>query len=146
MGERPQNSGAEEPSAPEPAAVRPQPQPLPPAQPVVHSVPPVQAVPSGPPQRRAQPPAGATTSGTGSVLPRRVRQASLAPQLRAEAAQDSAPKPPAANRERSADEVRDRMAALQRGWQRGREGASPDNTTDDPSTSVPRTTPEGTGR
>lgn len=68
------------------------------------------------------PPAGATPhqtpSGTGP-LPRRVRQASLAPQLK----QGSAGRPgretePA---ERDAEEVRSRMASLQRGWQRGRE-------------------------
>ncbi|MFF4836744.1 nitrate- and nitrite sensing domain-containing protein [Streptomyces sp. NPDC001315] len=57
-------------------------------------------------------------SGTGP-LPRRVRQASLAPQLkqgpvrRAEESTELA--------ERDADEVRSRMASLQRGWQRGRE-------------------------
>nr|WSZ94973.1 nitrate- and nitrite sensing domain-containing protein [Streptomyces sp. NBC_00857] len=55
-------------------------------------------------------------------LPRRVRQASLAPQLR-DAAPDPASAPaPAANHdtERDAEEVRNRMASLQRGWQRGR--------------------------
>ncbi|MGW7267875.1 nitrate- and nitrite sensing domain-containing protein [Streptomyces sp. NPDC054842] len=60
-----------------------------------------------------------------SALPRRVRQASLAPQLkdgperrteRDRTASDGAP--PA---ERDADDVRSRMASLQRGWQRGRE-------------------------
>ncbi|MFH9085118.1 nitrate- and nitrite sensing domain-containing protein [Streptomyces sp. NPDC017673] len=56
--------------------------------------------------------------GTGP-LPRRVRQASLAPQLkhdtdrRAERAMSPA--------DRDAEEVRSRMASLQRGWQRGRE-------------------------
>jgi signal transduction histidine kinase len=88
-----------------------------------------------------------------TVLPRRVRQANLAPQLRAATAPDAATgdQDGDSGRERSADEVRDRMAALQRGWRRGREiaeadpgpGRGPD---DDPSTSVPRTTPEGNGR
>ncbi len=51
------------------------------------------------------------------ILPRRVRQASLAPQLRTA----EAPAPPAEPAEdRDADEVRSRMASLQRGWQRGR--------------------------
>ncbi|MEU0970876.1 nitrate- and nitrite sensing domain-containing protein [Streptomyces sp. NPDC005917] len=93
--------------------------------------------PSGPPAlpRRTRP--SAATSGSGNddsvpplgstppeaesgtrPLPRRVRQANLAPQLR----QD--PAPPAEREtepvERDADEVRSRMASLQRGWQRGR--------------------------
>ncbi|MEW2130033.1 nitrate- and nitrite sensing domain-containing protein [Streptomyces sp. NPDC005435] len=62
---------------------------------------------------------GTPPEGT-APLPRRVRQASLAPQLK----QDSRRKPtarPAEPPPRDADEVRTRMAALQRGWQRGRE-------------------------
>ncbi|MFI5686079.1 nitrate- and nitrite sensing domain-containing protein [Streptomyces sp. NPDC051636] len=59
-----------------------------------------------------------TASGAGP-LPRRVRQASLAPQLRQDpergAEREADPV------ERDADEVRSRMASLQRGWQRGRE-------------------------
>ncbi|MFJ1588486.1 nitrate- and nitrite sensing domain-containing protein [Streptomyces sp. NPDC088197] len=90
-----------------------------------------------------------TASGaSGSALPRRVRQANLAPQLRVETtAHDSGGATgEGAGRERSADEVRDRMAALQRGWQRGREVTENDGTQDDPSASAPRTTPEGNGR
>ncbi|MDQ8703400.1 nitrate- and nitrite sensing domain-containing protein [Streptomyces sp. LHD-70] len=53
-----------------------------------------------------------------AALPRRVRQANLAPQLKGEPkrkpVRDEAPA------DRDAEEVRDRMAALQRGWQRGR--------------------------
>ncbi|WKE72805.1 nitrate- and nitrite sensing domain-containing protein [Streptomyces sp. WP-1] len=54
-----------------------------------------------------------------SALPRRVRQASLAPQLR----QDPERRPGRTDApdDRDADEVRSRMASLQRGWQRGRE-------------------------
>ncbi|WP_093608392.1 sensor histidine kinase [Streptomyces indicus] len=54
------------------------------------------------------------------ILPRRVRQASLAPQLKtSDAAQTTRERTePAADRD--ADEVRSRMASLQRGWQRGR--------------------------
>ncbi|MEU3174857.1 histidine kinase, partial [Streptomyces sp. NPDC007000] len=71
-------------------------------------------------------------TGTGgpagpASLPRRVRQASLSPQLKRSA--------PRRNEERSqpverdAEEVRSRMASLQRGWQRGREeNATRDNT------------------
>ncbi|KJK37554.1 histidine kinase [Streptomyces variegatus] len=77
-----------------------------------------------------------TGSGT-APLPRRVRQASLAPQLK----RSSEPRTDAAEPvERDADEVRSRMASLQRGWQRGREenaegdaahsGAAPQGTTE----------------
>ncbi|MET9762752.1 nitrate- and nitrite sensing domain-containing protein [Streptomyces sp. NPDC006372] len=51
-------------------------------------------------------------------LPRRVRQASLAPQLRAErAGEPSPPAPP--DDERTPELVRDRMAAYRDGWARG---------------------------
>ncbi|MER6122571.1 nitrate- and nitrite sensing domain-containing protein [Streptomyces sp. NPDC001795] len=69
--------------------------------------------------------AGEGESGAGA-LPRRVRQASLAPQLR-EGPDRRAEREGsrAANRaglaERDADEVRSRFTSLQRGWQRGRE-------------------------
>ncbi|MFD3518274.1 nitrate- and nitrite sensing domain-containing protein [Streptomyces sp. NPDC058657] len=57
-------------------------------------------------------------------LPRRVRQASLAPQLKKEAEASrtaETPRPaPVEEADRDADEVRSRMASLQRGWQRGR--------------------------
>ncbi|MFC9431798.1 nitrate- and nitrite sensing domain-containing protein [Streptomyces sp. NPDC056987] len=57
-------------------------------------------------------------------LPRRVRQASLAPQLRDVAQDRNSGQGPGEGRpveqERDADEVRSRMASLQRGWQRGR--------------------------
>ncbi|WP_406066450.1 nitrate- and nitrite sensing domain-containing protein [Streptomyces sp. NBC_01077] len=88
-------------------------------------------------------------------LPRRVRQASLAPQLRATDAPaergtggradartsgGSASADPDSF-ERDAEEVRARMAAMQRGWQRGRRhNADPDDPT------APGTTPEGDGR
>ena len=68
--------------------------------------------------RRPQPPAAETYRG----LPRRVRQASIAPQLR-----DQTPAEPAASRvtdppaeERSPDETRNLFSSLQQGWQRGR--------------------------
>ncbi|MGW2744644.1 nitrate- and nitrite sensing domain-containing protein [Streptomyces sp. NPDC001450] len=60
------------------------------------------------------------TGGAGSgPLPRRVRQANLAPQLKQEA--ERRPERAAQPADRDADEVRSRMASLQRGWQRGRE-------------------------
>lgn len=81
-------------------------------------------IPTSPP---AAPPVAEPEPSDFAGLPRRVRQASLAPQLRAEPEQASGPsagagEPEAAPpvRERSADEVRARMASFQRGWQRGR--------------------------
>ncbi|MGW7253038.1 nitrate- and nitrite sensing domain-containing protein [Streptomyces sp. NPDC054834] len=70
---------------------------------------------SGPPAEGTPQDAGA---GTGQ-LPRRVRQASLAPQLRQDPERRAQRQ--AEPVERDADEVRSRMASLQRGWQRGRE-------------------------
>ncbi|MFF0108474.1 nitrate- and nitrite sensing domain-containing protein [Streptomyces hirsutus] len=73
----------------------------------------------------AEPGSGSAPQDTGAgpadtaSLPRRVRQASLAPQLKRSV--------PPRNEERSqpverdAEDVRSRMASLQRGWQRGRE-------------------------
>ncbi|MEW1646889.1 nitrate- and nitrite sensing domain-containing protein [Streptomyces sp. NPDC091219] len=63
-------------------------------------------------------PPGRTGPDTGA-LPRRVRQANLAPQLKQDPERRAAG--PAEVAERDADEVRSRMASLQRGWQRGRE-------------------------
>ncbi|MEH0543058.1 nitrate- and nitrite sensing domain-containing protein [Streptomyces sp. B21-105] len=89
---------------------------------------------------------GAPTSDTGAsgtgTLPRRVRQANLAPQLRQGQA-PRAPKP-ADPADRDADEVRSRMASLQRGWQRGRvENAAGDDAHSGP---APRGTTKGDGR
>jgi len=71
-------------------------------------------------------PAPEPASGTGP-LPRRVRQANLAPQLKQEPARR--PERAEVPADRDADEVRNRMASLQRGWQRGREeNASGDDT------------------
>ncbi len=78
--------------------------------------------PSGGDAGEPGPPPGPPTPITPTGLPRRVRQASLAPQLKAEAAGPAASEPPAAAPEddRDAAEVRARMASLQRGWQRAR--------------------------
>ncbi|MFB9389691.1 nitrate- and nitrite sensing domain-containing protein [Streptomyces coeruleoprunus] len=71
-------------------------------------------------------------------LPRRVRQASLVPQLREAAERPAAPAAPTSapgdDDERDAELVRHRMAAMQRGWQRARREKAPG------------TTPEGDGR
>ncbi|MFD8213478.1 nitrate- and nitrite sensing domain-containing protein [Streptomyces sp. NPDC059697] len=86
---------------------------------------------AGSPSGRAEttPVSAAATQGAesgASPLPRRVRQANLAPQLkdgperRAERDKARTPKGPDFA-DRDADEVRSRMASLQRGWQRGRD-------------------------
>ncbi|MFJ4921832.1 nitrate- and nitrite sensing domain-containing protein [Streptomyces sp. NPDC088725] len=78
-------------------------------------------------------------------LPRRVRQASLAPQLREGSDRSAGPAPTGRNdTERDADEVRNRMASLQRGWQRGRRQNDADDTTGSGETQG--TTSEGDGR
>lgn len=83
----------------------------------------------------------------GGSLPRRVRQASLAPQLRQTAG--SGTEPGAADAtdlvDRDADEVRSRMASLQRGWQRGREENAADEDHDGGTGTAPGTT-RGDGR
>ncbi|WP_377273981.1 sensor histidine kinase [Peterkaempfera sp. SMS 1(5)a] len=89
------------------------------------------AAPPGPPAER---PAG-PGSGDPVGLPRRVRQASIAPQLR----QAPAPQAPAARRGaapagRSPEEARAAMAAFQSGWARGagRPGPTPRSEPDRP--------------
>jgi signal transduction histidine kinase len=82
-----------------------------------------------PPQ--AMPPARASrdrvrpdtpSAGTHRGLPIRVRQASLAPQLRADSQPDSAAGAPPADptAARSPEQTRNMMDSLQQGWQRGR--------------------------
>ncbi|MET9580399.1 nitrate- and nitrite sensing domain-containing protein [Streptomyces massasporeus] len=94
---------------------------------------------------------GSASQGTGSApqpgsgtapLPRRVRQANLAPQLKrsSEPRTDDGAEPV----ERDAEEVRSRMASLQRGWQRGREENAAGDTAH--SGAAPQGTTEGDGR
>ncbi|MFE1346569.1 nitrate- and nitrite sensing domain-containing protein [Streptomyces sp. NPDC058757] len=120
-----------------------------------HVVPPRQAGPTlvpvrpeGTEARTAPAPAGGAPEPLDG-LPRRVRQASLVPQLREPGQPAAADDRPAEGGrdgagddfERDAEEVRARMAAMQRGWQRGRRhGADPDDST------ARGTTPEGDGR
>ncbi|MCF3101096.1 nitrate- and nitrite sensing domain-containing protein [Streptomyces roseoverticillatus] len=93
---------------------------------------------------------GAELTPTGG-LPRRVRQASLAPQLKKDPEAPrtrggtTGPDTAGPEPERDADEVRARMAALQRGWQRAREHNEADTPERSPRT-APRTTSEGDGR
>ncbi|MFF9473755.1 nitrate- and nitrite sensing domain-containing protein [Streptomyces roseolus] len=66
------------------------------------------------------PPAGPGASDGDDGLPRRIRQASLVPQLRQTPAPDPLPAPAVAGApERTPERVRDRMAAYRDGWQRG---------------------------
>ncbi|MFE3634048.1 nitrate- and nitrite sensing domain-containing protein [Streptomyces sp. NPDC059168] len=104
--------------------------------------PPLAASGRGPGDRpqAADDPDPGPASGTGP-LPRRVRQANLAPQLQQEPARRPGHDEDPADRD--ADEVRDRMASLQRGWRRGREeNASGDDTRN----GTAQGTTEGDGR
>ncbi|WP_405739225.1 nitrate- and nitrite sensing domain-containing protein [Streptomyces sp. NBC_01525] len=107
----------------------------------------------GPADRPAAP--GSTVGG----LPRRVRQASLAPQLKNDPDRRAGDeRPGAADDDRDAEEVRSRMAALQSGWRRGRRDTGEDPAPDEPAaredtgrdgddggTTASRTTPGGDG-
>ncbi|MFJ9201760.1 nitrate- and nitrite sensing domain-containing protein [Streptomyces flaveolus] len=103
------------------------------------------ALPSLPSRRRGTPltpsaPDDSAPGTDGSALPRRVRQANLAPQLKRSAERPTEERSGPADRD--AEEVRSRMASLQRGWQRGRkENAAGDAGSDGtrPDTSRPQT-------
>lgn len=107
---------------------------------------PAEATPSVPAPRSSTPAAPPRPAAPDTVggLPRRVRQASLAPQLR-EGSGTAGPDPveSAEDVERDADEVRERMASLQRGWQRGRLQNAEDVT--GPGDTAQGTTPGGDG-
>ncbi|MFF4872033.1 nitrate- and nitrite sensing domain-containing protein [Streptomyces sp. NPDC000961] len=128
--------------SPAPPATDPAPAPVPPKAPVRPEAT-TRPEATAPPKTQVPPEPPALFDG----LPRRVRQASLAPQLREAdrpARRDegtrAAPQGPDSF-ERDAEEVRARMAAMQRGWQRGR-----GHTTDPDEPTAPGTTPEGDGR
>ncbi|MFB8037153.1 nitrate- and nitrite sensing domain-containing protein [Streptomyces sp. NPDC056004] len=104
--------------------------------------------PAGPaaPEESASPGAPRTRETVGG-LPRRIRQASLVPQLREETVvrdPEPARTEPDQDFERDAEEVRSRMASLQRGWQRGRRQNAEDVT--GPGETAQGTTPGGDGR
>ncbi|MEU3979806.1 nitrate- and nitrite sensing domain-containing protein [Streptomyces sp. NPDC026672] len=109
------------------------------------------ATPSGGDRGGDTPAPGDTPQETGRApgerpagmvpLPKRVRQSHLAPQLRKDPERRPARETPPA--ERDADEVRNRMASLQRGWKRGREENAAGETTHDGA--APGTT-KGDGR
>jgi hypothetical protein len=69
----------------------------------------------------------------GMGLPKRVRQANLAPQLREDTVHDNAAETPSASadRERSPDQARSTMAAFARGLARGRSAEAPRPTGED---------------
>ncbi|MET7455836.1 sensor histidine kinase [Streptomyces sp. NPDC005574] len=70
--------------------------------------------------RLHRPPDDADEPGESEDLPRRVRQASLAPQLRERRAEEPADTPPARGDDaRTPELVRDRMTAYRDGWTRG---------------------------
>ncbi|MGW2672649.1 nitrate- and nitrite sensing domain-containing protein [Streptomyces sp. NPDC001272] len=72
-----------------------------------------------PDRPRTDPEEPRTAAGPGG-LPRRVRQANLAPQLKNAPAPAEPEAPAAPPADRDADDVRARMSALQRGWTAGR--------------------------
>ncbi|MEU0136358.1 nitrate- and nitrite sensing domain-containing protein [Streptomyces sp. NPDC006296] len=98
------------------------------------------------PPVRLRPASGPPAPDTIGGLPRRIRQASLAPQLREDSAgRTSGPAPAATDDlERDAEAVRKRMASMQRGWQRGRRQNAEDVA--GPGETAPGTTPGGDGR
>ncbi|GGT77927.1 nitrate- and nitrite sensing domain-containing protein [Streptomyces lateritius] len=133
----------DEPGPAHPSPVRPAEGPRTPPVPVrkTSDTPPVAPRGTTPPTLVPVPPEGPAPFGG---LPRRVRQASLAPQLRESGERPDDRAPTASGTaadgdfERDAEEVRNRMASMQRGWQRGRRQNA--------ETTAPGTTPEGDGR
>jgi hypothetical protein len=85
--------------------------PAKPDEPVSEPVPPTAAEPARP----------VTIAANGDELPRRVRQASLAPQLRKSPPLSTPPTQPQAPADSaSLSDIRNTMSAMQRGWQQGR--------------------------
>ncbi|MDQ1031704.1 signal transduction histidine kinase [Streptomyces umbrinus] len=89
---------------------------------------PIEAEASSEGERESRTPPGVTTlrlhrpeddTVESDELPRRVRQASLAPQLREGRPDEPAEAPPRTDDERTPEAVRDRMAAYRAGWTRG---------------------------
>ncbi|MCQ8187923.1 sensor histidine kinase [Streptomyces rugosispiralis] len=96
------------------------------------------------PERRGPEQSPVPTQRAASGLPKRVRQASLAPQLKNDPAPPTDDRTPAEiDPEREAEQARATMASLQRGWQRGRRQSATGSGGADAS---PGTTHEGDGR
>ncbi|MER5655738.1 sensor histidine kinase [Streptomyces sp. NPDC002131] len=115
-------------------------------------VPPVAAAPQGPVtgSRETPPPKVATLrlhrpadeTETSEELPRRVRQAHLAPQLRGQRVSETAEPPPSAtDDERTPERVRARMTAYRDGWIRG--GGTPPGVPAPPDAAAGRDSSEG---
>ena len=126
------------PQAPLPPAEPPSPQAQPSYSEAEPAMPPAGV--SHPSAETALPPAGSFPSENGAQaqqdetykgLPKRVRQASLAPQLRDRTTPSSTPSAASGDNvvNRSPDDIRNALSAMQRGWQQGRaanEGGSPE--------------------
>ena len=126
------------PQAPPPPAEPPSPQAQPSYSEAEPAMPPAGV--SYPSAETALPPAGSFPSENGAQaqqdetykgLPKRVRQASLAPQLRDRTTPSSTPSAASGDNvvNRSPDDIRNALSAMQRGWQQGRaanEGGSPE--------------------
>ncbi|GHB78725.1 histidine kinase [Streptomyces cirratus] len=98
--------------------------------------------------RAEAPGTGAPAPGPGG-LPRRVRQANLAPQLKNTPAPAPADIPAKAVTDRDAEDVRMRMSALQRGWTAGRNQHAPQQSEAEagtPAAPAPGSENEGDGR
>jgi signal transduction histidine kinase len=101
-------------------------QPEPPVNPGVHAPPPAKPpAPQGRPVQLGRPEGGGGEVTDEFDLPRRVRQANLAPQLRESPATETADNTGKRKAERSPDEIRDSLSAMQRGWERGRSDSAP---------------------
>jgi hypothetical protein len=117
FGAEPPQFGAEPPTfTPGPAAFTSEPAPFTPE-------PPTPRVPALDEQSAPERPAEGDADESYKGLPRRVRQANLAPQLRdAPVAPGSSPAASGDNvANRSPDDIRSALSAMQRGWQQGRE-------------------------
>ncbi|MBB5935317.1 nitrate- and nitrite sensing domain-containing protein [Streptomyces zagrosensis] len=99
-------------------------------------------------QRPVQPAPRIAPPTAAGGLPRRVRQASLAPQLKKEPAPQAEPEPQPdeSDTQRDAEMARAKMASLQRGWQRGRQQHTTSADSNGPAGTAPGTTWEGDGR
>ncbi|MFF3621384.1 nitrate- and nitrite sensing domain-containing protein [Streptomyces sp. NPDC002467] len=101
------------------------------------------------PAQGAAPATATDDAVAGGGLPRRVRQASLAPQLKNASARKAADSPAEPVDHRDADDVRTRMSALQRGWTAGRNHHAQQQSETDAGTSAatgPANENEGDGR
>ncbi|MDK9499097.1 ATP-binding protein, partial [Streptomyces katrae] len=121
----PSNAPAPEPAPGPGAGPRPAPVPAPvaPLRPRGPGGTVVRTAPAAPPAAVPEPVTPVAPAASVTELPRRVRQASLVPQLREAPAAGT--RPPAEPPDRSPEQARDRMAAYRAGWARGSRDDSP---------------------